>query len=46
MPVLYNLVLVDITWHRLQHASFFFTALLSGGRCFMGEAAPVRMASP
>jgi putative membrane protein len=38
MPVLYNLVLVDITWHRLQHASFFFTALLFWWSLFYGPA--------
>jgi putative membrane protein len=27
-PALYNAVLVDTTMHRLQHLSFFFTALL------------------
>jgi putative membrane protein len=37
MPVLYNLVLVDITWHRLQHASFFFTALLFWWSLFYGR---------
>jgi putative membrane protein len=38
MPVLYNLVLVDITWHRLQHASFFFTAVLFWWSLFYGPA--------
>jgi putative membrane protein len=28
MPLLYNSVLTDIAMHRLQHASFFFSALL------------------
>jgi cytochrome c oxidase assembly factor CtaG len=28
MPVLYNTVLADVAMHRLQHASFFFTAVL------------------
>ena len=37
MPVLYNLVLVDITCHRLQHASFFFTALLFWWSLFYGR---------
>jgi putative membrane protein len=38
MPLLYNLVLTDTTWHRLQHASFFFTALLFWWSLFYGPA--------
>jgi cytochrome c oxidase assembly factor CtaG len=38
MPVLYNLVLADITMHRLQHASFFFSALLFWWSLFYGPA--------
>jgi putative membrane protein len=36
MPLLYNPVLTDITMHRLQHASFFFTALLFWWSLFYG----------
>jgi putative membrane protein len=37
-PLLYNLVLVDILAHRLQHASFFFSALLFWWSLFYGPA--------
>jgi cytochrome c oxidase assembly factor CtaG len=36
MPVLYNTVLTDITMHRLQHASFFFSAVLFWWSLFYG----------
>jgi len=36
MPILYNSVLTDIAMHRLQHASFFFTALLFWWSLFYG----------
>jgi putative membrane protein len=36
MPVLYNAVLTDIAMHRLQHASFFFSATLFWWSLFYG----------
>jgi cytochrome c oxidase assembly factor CtaG len=36
MPVLYNTVLTDIVMHRLQHASFFFSATLFWWSLFYG----------
>ena len=36
MPLLYNAVLVDIAMHRLQHACFFFTAVLFWWSMFYG----------
>lgn len=36
MPLLYNSVLTDITMHRLQHASFFFSAVLFWWSLFYG----------
>lgn len=38
MPLLYNTVLTDITMHRLQHASFFFSGLLFWWTLFYGPA--------
>jgi cytochrome c oxidase assembly factor CtaG len=38
MPQLYNLVLTNLAMHRLQHASFFFTALLFWWSLFYGPA--------
>jgi putative membrane protein len=38
MPQLYNTVLTNLTMHRLQHASFFFTALLFWWSLFYGPA--------
>jgi cytochrome c oxidase assembly factor CtaG len=38
MPGLYNSALADITMHRLQHASFFFSALLFWWSLFYGPA--------
>jgi len=38
MPQLYNMVLTNLTMHRLQHASFFFTALLFWWSLFYGPA--------
>jgi putative membrane protein len=38
MPQLYNAVLTNLTMHRLQHASFFFTALLFWWSLFYGPA--------
>jgi cytochrome c oxidase assembly factor CtaG len=38
MPQLYNMVLTNVTMHRLQHASFFFTALLFWWSLFYGPA--------
>jgi cytochrome c oxidase assembly factor CtaG len=38
MPQLYNEVLTNLTMHRLQHASFFFTALLFWWSLFYGPA--------
>jgi cytochrome c oxidase assembly factor CtaG len=38
MPQLYNGVLNNLTMHRLQHASFFFTALLFWWSLFYGPA--------
>jgi putative membrane protein len=36
MPRLFNLVLVDVTMHRLQHATFFFSAVLFWWSLFYG----------
>jgi putative membrane protein len=36
MPVLYNTVLADVMMHRLQHASFFFSATLFWWSLFYG----------
>jgi putative membrane protein len=36
MPVLYNTVLTNITMHRLQHASFFFSATMFWWSLFYG----------
>jgi putative membrane protein len=36
MPVLYNAVLADVPMHRLQHASFFFSAVLFWWSLFYG----------
>jgi putative membrane protein len=36
MPQLYNLVLTNLAMHRLQHASFFFSALLFWWSLFYG----------
>jgi cytochrome c oxidase assembly factor CtaG len=36
MPRLFNLVLVDITMHRLQHATFFLSAVLFWWSLFYG----------
>jgi cytochrome c oxidase assembly factor CtaG len=36
MPQLYNAVLTNVTMHRLQHAIFFFTALLFWWSLFYG----------
>jgi cytochrome c oxidase assembly factor CtaG len=38
MPQLYNTVLTSLTMHRLQHASFFFTALLFWWSLFYGPS--------
>jgi putative membrane protein len=38
MPFLYNSVLTNIAMHRLQHASFFFSALLFWWTLFYGPA--------
>jgi cytochrome c oxidase assembly factor CtaG len=38
MPQLYSAVLTNLTMHRLQHASFFFSALLFWWSLFYGPA--------
>jgi putative membrane protein len=38
MPQLYNMVLTNLTMHRMQHASFFLSALLFWWSLFYGPA--------